>query len=82
MLISRREVRVPGEIVLRCDAGQCPGLLLAYATHHLQALGPSLAPSSGNGVFNPACFIHTDFDTSSPTLDGKNFIQAFTDWCA
>lgn len=33
-----------------------------------------------NGVFNPACYIHTSFSPSGPLLDGLNFLQAFDRW--
>ena len=44
------------------------------------ALAPSMDPASPNGVFNPACFIHTSFNTKSPLLGGQNFIDAFSAW--
>ena len=44
------------------------------------ALAPSMNVNSKNGVFNPACFIHTKFSASGPFLDGKNYLQAFQEW--
>lgn len=45
------------------------------------ALAPSMDPASPNGVFNPACFIHTTFNTKTPLLGGGlNFIDAFSAW--
>ena len=44
------------------------------------ALAPSMAPASKNGVFNPACFIHTSFSPTSPILSGRSFYQAFAQW--
>ena len=44
------------------------------------ALAPSMTSDSKNGVFNPACFIHTDFDDSSPIIEGKNYMAALAGW--
>ena len=44
------------------------------------ALAPSMDPASPNGVFNPACFIHTSFSASSPLLSGLNYLDAFANW--
>jgi len=44
------------------------------------ALAPALSAKSTNGVFFPACYIHTAFGTSSPLIDGLNFIQGFHSW--
>ncbi len=43
-------------------------------------LQPSLDEQSNNGVFNPACFIHTTFTPTSPILNGMNYLQAFQAW--
>lgn len=39
-----------------------------------------MASDSKNGVFNPACFIHTSFGPESPLIDGVDYITAFTKW--
>ena len=44
------------------------------------ALAPSMDPASPNGVFNPACFIHTTFTETSPLLAGTSFLDAFAAW--
>lgn len=44
------------------------------------ALAPAMDPSSPNGVFSPACFIHTYFTPTSPLLDGINYLDAFSAW--
>lgn len=44
------------------------------------ALEPSMSKDSKNGVFNPACFIHTGFNLQSPLIEGLNFVQAFSKW--
>eukprot|EP01147_Barroeca_monosierra_P006562 gene6562-7514_t len=38
------------------------------------------ALSKRDGVFSPACFIHTDFSWSQPTIKGYSFITAFNIW--
>jgi hypothetical protein len=43
-------------------------------------LAPSLAPASKNGVFFPACFIHTAFSPSSPLIQGVDYITGFRQW--
>jgi hypothetical protein len=45
------------------------------------ALAPLMDPTNKRaGVFNPACFIHTDFFASAPLLSGLNYFQAFGNW--
>jgi len=39
------------------------------------ALAPSMSDESSNGVFSPACFIHTD--NWQNTLSGVNYLTAF-----
>ena len=51
-----------------------------WAANMSVALAPSMAPSSPNGVFSPACYIHCDFSAASPLLQGLNYIDAFTGW--
>jgi hypothetical protein len=46
-----------------------------------QALSPLMAADNlRNGVFNPACFIHTSFSPAAPKIDGVNYLQAFGDF--
>jgi hypothetical protein len=35
-------------------------------------------PSSG--LFNPACFMHTEFSSDAPEIGGVDFITAVGDW--
>eukprot|EP00036_Acanthoecidae_sp_10tr_P008547 CAMPEP_0182915884 /NCGR_PEP_ID=MMETSP0105_2-20130417/598_1 /TAXON_ID=81532 ORGANISM="Acanthoeca-like sp., Strain 10tr" /NCGR_SAMPLE_ID=MMETSP0105_2 /ASSEMBLY_ACC=CAM_ASM_000205 /LENGTH=453 /DNA_ID=CAMNT_0025052783 /DNA_START=28 /DNA_END=1389 /DNA_ORIENTATION=- len=51
-----------------------------WAANMTVGLTPSMSPSSKNGVFNPACFIHTSFGDSGPILEGKTYLQAFAQW--
>eukprot|EP00056_Hartaetosiga_gracilis_P005646 m.87216 g.87216 ORF g.87216 m.87216 type:complete len:337 (+) comp12235_c0_seq2:1328-2338(+) len=44
-----------------------------------QALSPAIV-SKTDGVFNPACFIHTSFSSSAPTINGYTYISAFNEW--
>eukprot|EP00929_Paragymnodinium_shiwhaense_P088364 TRINITY_DN4866_c0_g1_i1.p1 TRINITY_DN4866_c0_g1~~TRINITY_DN4866_c0_g1_i1.p1 ORF type:complete len:397 (-),score=26.82 TRINITY_DN4866_c0_g1_i1:367-1557(-) len=44
------------------------------------ALEPSMAPSSRNGVFAPACFTHAFFTSTHPLIGGKSYLQVFDDW--
>merc|ERR1712232_552279 len=34
----------------------------------------------GDGMFNPACFVHTGFYTEKPKILGQSFIHAFNHW--
>ena len=52
----------------------------AWSYNMSTALQPSMNVLSKNGVFNPACFIHTDFSATSPIINGKNYLQAFQAW--
>ena len=45
-----------------------------------QALQPALSPSTTNGGFNPACFIHTSFNSTSPLINGLSYLSAFENW--
>lgn len=42
------------------------------------ATAPRLA--SGDGFFNPACFVHTGFSPEKPLIGGLNFLQVFGNW--
>ncbi len=45
------------------------------------ALLPLMDPSNPrNGVFNPACFIHTNFFPNAPVINGLTYVQAFSNW--
>lgn len=44
-------------------------------------LAPLMNPANSRaGVFSPACFIHTDFSTSAPLINGTSYQQALGDW--
>jgi hypothetical protein len=52
--------------------------LQAWHANMTIALSPLAALSNArNGIFNPACFIHTSFSPSAPLINGLNFLQAF-----
>jgi hypothetical protein len=43
----------------------------------------TLALAQGvTGFFNPACYIHTAFSTTSPTIGGKSYMDVFAAWYA
>lgn len=43
------------------------------------ALAPALA-SGRDGVFNPACFIHTGFSFTSPRIENTTYVQTLGNW--
>jgi hypothetical protein len=43
------------------------------------ALSPSMAVGHPNGVFSPACFIHTD-GWETTLIKGINYLTAFDRW--
>lgn len=45
-----------------------------------QALQPALSSSTSNGGFNPACFIHTSFNSTKPLINGISYLTAFENW--
>ena len=60
--------------------------VLAYFGHWkdnmTQGLSPAMDKDSPNGVFAPACFIHTEFNALSPILNGHSYLAAFAEWYA
>ena len=44
------------------------------------ALAPSMSAASPNGVFSPACFLHTGFGASRPRIAGYSYLEAFSAW--
>jgi hypothetical protein len=52
--------------------------MVAFQTNQTQGLYANLKP--GDGWFNPACFIHTEFTYTNPTIGGASFVDAFDDW--
>lgn len=55
--------------------------LSLWAHNMTVALAPAMEESNANnGVFNPACFIHTGFGNSSPKINNLNYRQAFGNW--
>lgn len=53
----------------------------AWSLNMTTGLAPLMAPSNKrNGVFNPACYIHTSFGLSSPLINGTNYQTALGDW--
>lgn len=55
-----------------------------FASNQTGFLSTALAPKSVDGVFNPACFIHTGFDNNIKIDDGTGkkfgYLQAFRSW--
>eukprot|EP00035_Acanthoeca_spectabilis_P039984 m.66418 g.66418 ORF g.66418 m.66418 type:complete len:450 (-) comp9817_c0_seq1:67-1416(-) len=51
-----------------------------WASNMTVGLAPPMASTSKYGVFNPACFIHTDFSTTSPLINGRSYYQALGEW--
>ncbi len=59
------------------------GEALTFIQHWAAVLATTLeqvieAPSSG--LFNPACYTHTDFQFSRPKINGVDFITAVGNW--
>jgi hypothetical protein len=50
--------------------------MAAWKANMTVALGPV------GGFFNPACYIHTAFSSTSPLIGGTNYLQAFAAWYA
>lgn len=44
------------------------------------ALAPLYARYSGNGVFNPACYIHTNFRKDGPLIRNISYLTALGNW--
>ena len=49
--------------------------MVAFQLNQTQGLYANLKP--GDGWFNPACFIHTEFDYLRPTIGGVSYVGAF-----
>ena len=46
-----------------------------------QALAPLANPAAANlGIFNPACFIHTNFNATAPLIAGVSYLEALARW--
>ena len=53
---------------------------LVQWSHNMSvALAPSMDLTHPNGVFSPACFVHTDH-WETTMLDGLNYVSAFSRW--
>ena len=50
-----------------------------FAANQTKCLSQAMSSKSVDGVFNPACFIHTKF-TKKITIAGMNYLQAFVAW--
>eukprot|EP00047_Mylnosiga_fluctuans_P006060 m.244557 g.244557 ORF g.244557 m.244557 type:complete len:366 (+) comp14468_c0_seq1:99-1196(+) len=57
---------------------------LAYVTTWSANMTSGLAQvrtrAPRNGLFSPACFIHTDFYASGPKIAGRSYLQVLGDW--
>jgi len=59
------------------------GALLQYVTDWARNMSVALQPvinSDRDGLFNPACFMHTSFSSSQPLIKGISYIEAFNNW--
>jgi len=45
-----------------------------------QTVGLKATLKPGDGWFNPACFIHTEFTHTAPLIGGRSYVQAFDTW--
>ena len=63
------------------DPDWSPDVLDFFGEWHAN-MTQSLAPvtKSSDGLFQPACFIHTEFNKGTPIVEGLNFIAAFGNW--
>ena len=43
-------------------------------------LGELVNSGRGDGLFNPACLIHTGFKVAGPKINGRNYLDALGDW--
>jgi len=65
---------------LLCNAPE-KAYVTAWSLQMRTALAPLMDPSNGNnGVFNPACYIHTEFYPQSPVIRGVTYVTAFGNW--
>jgi hypothetical protein len=70
----------PGKVPYPVGSPQ-EAYMALWAANMTSALAPLMAPANArNGVFNPACYIHTSFDPALPRIGGLSYIQAFTNW--
>ena len=53
--------------------------MTAYAANQTHDLQLAMSTSSPNGVFNPACFVHTEFQTNIK-INGESYLTAFLKW--
>jgi hypothetical protein len=53
--------------------------MTAYASNQTHDLQLAMKTSSPNGVFNPACFVHTEFQKHIK-INGENYLTAFLKW--
>jgi hypothetical protein len=55
--------------------------LTAWQANMTRALAPAMdGGNKKNGVFNPACFIHTGFDADGPLIGNASYYAAFDAW--
>ena len=52
--------------------------LLEWKQNQTKQLETTLKAS--DGWFNPACWLHTAFDSKAPTIESQSFVEAFDDW--
>ena len=73
---------VPSSASARAAGGSAPvrAYLQEWSANMSAGLARALSPASANGVFAAACWIHTGFTPSSPTIGGEGYVAAFTRW--
>ena len=64
----------------RATSAPVEAYIQEWSRNMSNGLAAAMEPTSPNGVFSAACWIHTDFSPRSPLLGGLNFIDAFTGW--
>jgi len=81
MVVLQEHDDFPGAGVPYPQGSPQEAYMAAWAANMTAALQPLMAPANArNGVFNPACYIHTSFDASFPKIAGLSYIEAFTNW--
>ena len=54
--------------------------LLDWHANMSASLALSMHSDSPNGMFFPACYMHTAFTSDNPLIGGISYVKAFTNW--
>jgi hypothetical protein len=57
--------------------------MASWRDHMAAAIAPVGAAAAGkgaDGLFHPACLIHTTFKLAAPRIGGLNYLDALGDW--